>query len=59
MDQKTTLRSRYGMSRPSVVSLSSVTLLHPTYEGWNFRQYFCTSLGPQFVLKFGKNSKGF
>ena len=28
----TTLRSPYGMSRPSVVCLSSVTLLHPTHQ---------------------------
>jgi len=38
----TLLRSHYGMNRPSVVCLSSVTLLHPTQKV-TFRQYFCNS----------------
>jgi len=58
----TTLRSPFGMSRPSVVYLSSVTFACPAYRVtlFNILLHLIAQRRGQFVLKFfEKNSKGF
>jgi len=59
-----TLRSTYGMSRLSVVCLSSVcNVVVPYAATWPFRQYFAlpnSSWARTVCIKIlGKNSKGF